>query len=119
MLHREKRGSSDGIVTRLRAGRPGFDSRQGQGIFLFAATNIPPVGPAQPPFQSILAAISRGVKLPGREADHSPPSITEVKDEWSYTSTSLSLHDVVLRYRIGFVAWYLYMSRDRCYGQGN
>jgi hypothetical protein len=28
------------------------------------------------------------VKRPGREADHSPPSSAEVKNEWSYTSTS-------------------------------
>jgi hypothetical protein len=28
-----------------------------------------------------------GVKLPGREIDHSLPSSAEVKNEWSYTST--------------------------------
>jgi hypothetical protein len=28
-----------------------------------------------------------GVKRPGREADHSPPSSAEVKNAWSYTST--------------------------------
>jgi hypothetical protein len=28
-----------------------------------------------------------GVKRPGSEADHSPPSSTEVKNAWSYTST--------------------------------
>jgi len=28
-----------------------------------------------------------GVKEPGREADHSPPSSTEVKNAWNYTST--------------------------------
>ena len=28
-----------------------------------------------------------GVKRPGREIDHSPPSSTEVKDEWFCTST--------------------------------
>jgi hypothetical protein len=29
-------------------------------------------------------SVSLGVKLPGREADHSPPSRTEVKNAWSY-----------------------------------
>jgi hypothetical protein len=29
-----------------------------------------------------------GVKRPGREANHSPPSSAEVKKEWSYTSTT-------------------------------
>jgi hypothetical protein len=28
-----------------------------------------------------------GVKWPGREADHSPPSSAKVKNAWSYTST--------------------------------
>jgi hypothetical protein len=29
-----------------------------------------------------------GVKRPGREADHSPPTSAEVKKIWIYTSTS-------------------------------
>jgi hypothetical protein len=33
------------------------------------------------------AALSLGVKRPGREADHSPPSSAEVKNAWNYTST--------------------------------
>jgi hypothetical protein len=32
-------------------------------------------------------ALSLQVKRPGREADYSPPSSPEVKNEWSYTST--------------------------------
>jgi hypothetical protein len=37
------------------------------------------------------------VKRSGREADHSPPSIAEVKNAWSYTSIPpISLHGVVL-----------------------
>jgi hypothetical protein len=38
-----------------------------------------------------------GGKAGGREADHSPPSNADVKNEWSYTSTPpISLHGVVL-----------------------
>jgi hypothetical protein len=37
--------------------------------------------PTQPPIQWVPGAISLGVKRPGREADHSPPSSAEVK-EW-------------------------------------
>jgi hypothetical protein len=33
------------------------------------------------------AALSLGVKRPGREADHSHKSSAEVKNAWSYTST--------------------------------
>ena len=35
-----------------------------------------------------------GVKRPDREADHSPPSSTEVKNEWSYTSIPVFLRGV-------------------------
>jgi len=35
----------------------------------------------------------RGIKQPGPEVDYLPPSIAEVKNEWSYTSTlSTYLH---------------------------
>jgi len=32
--------------------------------------------------------VSPGVKQPGCEADHSPPSCADIKNRWSYTSTS-------------------------------
>jgi hypothetical protein len=35
----------------------------------------------QPPIQWVPEALSLGVKQPGREADHSPPSSADVK-EW-------------------------------------
>jgi len=31
-----------------------------------------------------------GIKRPGREADHSPPSSAEVKNAWRYTSTPIA-----------------------------
>jgi hypothetical protein len=38
-----------------------------------------------------------GVKRPGREVDHSPPSSSAVKNAWSYASTPpIRLHGVVL-----------------------
>jgi hypothetical protein len=36
-----------------------------------------------------IGALSLGVRQPEHEADHSPPSTAEVKNAWSYTSTSL------------------------------
>jgi len=42
------------------------------------------------------------VKRPGREADHSTPSSTEVKDEWSYISTPQYV----------FMVWCLIKLRD-------
>jgi hypothetical protein len=41
--------------------------------------------------------LSLGIKRPGREADHSPPSSVEVNIVWSYTSSHPTrLHGVVL-----------------------
>jgi hypothetical protein len=43
------------------------------------------------------ALSSVGVKRPGREADHSPPSNPEVKNAWTYTFTPpIRLHSLVL-----------------------
>jgi hypothetical protein len=57
------------------------------GIFLFTTVTRPVLGPTQPPIQWVPGALSLGVKRSGREADHSPPSGAEVKNEWSYVST--------------------------------
>jgi hypothetical protein len=59
----------------------GFDSRRGLGILLFTIPSRTALGPTQPPVQWVPGAVSLGIKLPGREADHSAPSSAEVK-EW-------------------------------------
>jgi len=38
------------------------------------------LGPTQPPIQWVPGDPSLGVERPGLEADHSPPSTTEVKE---------------------------------------
>jgi hypothetical protein len=43
--------------------------------------------PTEPPIRWVPAALSLGVKWPGREADHTPPSSDEIKNVWSYIST--------------------------------
>jgi hypothetical protein len=63
------RDISVSIVARLRAGRPGFDSRQGQE-YLFATVSREALRPTHPAVQWIPGALSSGVKRPGREADH-------------------------------------------------
>jgi hypothetical protein len=80
----------------------GFDSRRGLGIFPFITASKTALGPTQPPDQWKTGALSLGVKLPGREADHSPPSCAEVKDAWSYISTPQYV----------FTAWCLVKYRD-------
>jgi hypothetical protein len=63
---------------RLRAGWSDVESRQGLGIFLFTITTRPALGPSQSPIQWAPGAFSGGKAVPGREADHSPPSSAEV-----------------------------------------
>jgi len=38
------------------------------------------LGPKQPPIQWVPGILSLKVKLPGREAEHSPPTSAEVKE---------------------------------------
>jgi hypothetical protein len=59
----------------------GFDFWRGLRIFLFTTASRTALGPTQPPIQWVPGALSLGVKRLGREADHSHPSSTEVK-EW-------------------------------------
>jgi hypothetical protein len=83
----QSRESPVGVGTGLLVGRSVFDSRQGLGIFFVATVSRPALGPKQSPIQWILGSLFLGVKRPGREADHSPPSSAKVKNVWSYTST--------------------------------
>jgi len=46
----------------------------------FTTASRTDLGPTQPPIQWIPGALSLGVKRPGRQTDHSPPSIAEVKE---------------------------------------
>jgi hypothetical protein len=50
-------------------------------IFEFTFILKTALGSTQPPIQWVRGALSLGVKQPGREADHSPPSSAEFK-EW-------------------------------------
>jgi hypothetical protein len=75
----------------------GFDSRRGAWNFSLhhCVQNGSGAHPASYPMDT--GGSFPGVKRPGREADHSPPSSAEVKNEWSYTSTPpIRLHGVVL-----------------------
>jgi hypothetical protein len=65
------------------------------GTFFFITASRTALGPTQPHIQWVPGALSLGVKRPGREADHSPPSSAEVKE--SYASTP----------QYAFMAWCL------------
>jgi hypothetical protein len=98
----ESRHSPVSTMTRLRAGRSGFDPRQRQGFSLLATASSPALGPTQPPIQWVSAALFLGVKRLGHEADRSPPCSTEVKNAWGYTSTPPYV----------FMAWCLVKHND-------
>jgi hypothetical protein len=68
----------------LRPGWSGFECRQGLGISLFTTMSISAVGPTLLSIQWVSESLSLEVKRPGREADHSPPSSSEIKNAWSY-----------------------------------
>jgi hypothetical protein len=76
-------GIGVGIAT---AARPGFDPRKGQELFLS------PQRPDQSTVQWVLGALSRGVKRPWLEGDHSPRSrMVEL-----YCHSFICLHGIVL-----------------------
>jgi hypothetical protein len=59
----------------IRGSSPG----RGWKFFSLTLASRPALGPTQPPMQWVPGALSLGVKWPGRETDHSPPSSTEAK----------------------------------------
>jgi hypothetical protein len=71
----------------------GLDDRGSRVRFIGSRTAL---GPTQSPIQWVPGAISLGVKRPGREADHSPPSSAKVKECLElYLDSPIRLHDVV------------------------
>jgi len=65
---------------------PGFESRQTYEIYLVSKKPRPASCPLNHLFNEHCGSF-RGIKRPGREIDHSPPSSAEVKNEWSFTSS--------------------------------
>jgi hypothetical protein len=71
----------------------GLDSREislqfpaGQEIFLFSRVSRLALEHTQPPIQGVPETLSAGVKQPGPQADHLPPSSAKVKNVWSSAS---------------------------------
>ena len=97
-----------GIQTRLQAGYPDFDSRQGRGNFILSnvqsGTGVHPHSYSEGT-GSTLPFLDRGIKRPQHAVDHPPLSRAEVKNEWSYTSTPPACLHKVHRYKCTFLPW--------------
>jgi hypothetical protein len=93
------RNSSVGIVTDY-----GLDDVRGRSSslgrvtnFLFSTLFRSTLGPTHPPIQWVPGALLPRVKRLGHEADHSPPSSAEVKQNVDlYIHCPIRLHGVVL-----------------------
>jgi hypothetical protein len=82
----------------------GFKAWKRLGIFLFTIESRLALGPTQLPIQWEPGALSLGVKLPGHEATHSPPSSAKVKE-----CMELYLHSPILQAQ-GQLYLYLYIN---------
>jgi hypothetical protein len=80
--HIKSRDSSDGVALGYGLDHRGSRVRfpAGAGNFSLHHRVQTALGPTQPPIQWAPGAFSLGVKRPGREADHSPPSSAEVEE---------------------------------------
>jgi hypothetical protein len=87
-----------------------FESQEGLGIFLYSTASRPALGPTRPPSQWVPGAVFLGVKRLGRETRHSPPSIAEVNNAWSYTY--LVKHRDNFTFAFGFAFWTRYPLTD-------
>jgi hypothetical protein len=63
-----------------RGGKPATNRLSYGTTLVFSVTSWPALGPTQPSVRWVPEALSRRIKLPGREADLSPPSSAEIKN---------------------------------------
>jgi len=84
-------------LSRLQAGRPGFNSRQMQW-WDFSLHHRVQTGSGFHPasYSKATGSSSPDIKRPGCEGEHLPPCSAKIKNAWSYTSTPQYLHGVVL-----------------------
>jgi hypothetical protein len=81
------RDSVVGIATSYVLDDRGVGGRVPVGSRIFSKSSRPALRSTQPPIQCLSGTLSPGVKRPGREVDHSPPTSAEVNKMWIYTST--------------------------------
>jgi hypothetical protein len=78
-----------------------------QDIYLFSSTFGFALGPIQPHMEWLPRVLSIDIKWLWYEADHSPPSSAEVKNEWSFTSIPPYVHGM---HRDNFIFYFQNVS---------
>jgi hypothetical protein len=73
-------------VPGLAINRQSSQKQRSDFLLFTTAASRPALGPTQPPNRRVRGSFPR-VKRAKREADHSPPSSTEVINAWCYTFT--------------------------------
>jgi hypothetical protein len=99
ILYQRSRDNSVGIVLGYELDNRGFRVRFPAGAVNFSLHPCIQNGSGTHPASYPMGTRGSfpGVKRPGREADHPPPSSAEVKNAWSYTSIPpIRLHGMVL-----------------------
>jgi hypothetical protein len=74
-------------------------------------SKLPPQ-PTQSPMQWVSAVLSRWVRWPGHEAEHSPPSHATANNEWKNTSTHTTCPHVGHR-NFNFTVHQCVLSEDK------
>jgi hypothetical protein len=81
------RGSTVGIATAYGLYYRGVGIRVPAGSRIFTSAYLPDRLWGPIPYPMSTSGSSPGVKRQGREANHSLPTIAEIKETWIYTST--------------------------------
>jgi hypothetical protein len=87
-------GSLVGTATGWMAEKMRLDSRRGQVLFLFIIASILALGLIQHPILWAVGSLAPVVERHGREVDHSPPSLTKVKNGGAIPLFPIRLHGV-------------------------
>jgi hypothetical protein len=75
----------------------------GAGIFLFGIMTSLTLGLIQPFIPQVMRALSPGLKWPGHETGHSPPSVAKFNNAWRYIVHHTSLWCGTYRHRDNFI----------------
>jgi hypothetical protein len=83
------------IICCFEDGRTHFLARVRDFFFLFTKVSTPSLGARPASYSLRTRSCLRGVKRPGRKADHSPPPHAGIKNAWLYPYSLIHFHVLV------------------------